>query len=87
MRLLIDTNVILEVMLGQSQAQVAQRFLALAAQHEFHLTNFALHSIEHFLQASIHSGNLAVLSIPPSGIQAVVDTARLLQLDFDDAYQ
>lgn len=100
MRLLIDTNVILEVMLGQPQAQAAQAFLALAGRHEFHLTDFALHSIcqillrrkrvaelESFLKAGIDSGNVTVLSVSAAHIQEVIDTASLLRLDFDDAYQ
>ena len=97
MRLLIDTNVFLEVMLGQSQAQA---FLALAGQHEFHLSNFALHPIcqillrrklfvvwEGFLKVAIFSRNIAVLSFQAADLQEVIDTARLLRLDFDDAYQ
>ena len=100
MRLLIDTNVILEVMLGQPQAHDAQAFLALAGKHEFHLSNFALHSIcqillrrkliaplDSFLKTAIFAGNITVLSLPPINVADVVDTARLLSLDFDDAYQ
>lgn len=100
MRLLIDTNVILEIMLNQPQALDAQALLSLTGSHEFHLSSFALHSIcqillrhkltvplEHFLNTAILSGNINVLSIPPREVQEVVDTARLLSLDFDDAYQ
>ena len=100
MRLLIDTSIILEIMLGQPQAQAAQAFLALAGQHEFHLSNFALHSIcqillrrklvgplEGFLKSAIFSGNITVLPIQPDELQEVIDTARLFRLDFDDAYQ
>jgi uncharacterized protein len=100
MRLLVDTNIILEVMLNQPQARDAQAFLALAGKHELHLSNFALHSIcqillrrklvaalDSFIKTAILSGNFTVLSLPPLSVQEVVDAARLLRLDFDDAYQ
>ncbi len=100
MRLLVDTNIILEVMLSQPQVRDAQAFLALAGNHEFHLSNFALRSIcqillrrkliaalDSFLKTAIVTGNLTVLSLPPLSVQEVVDAARLLRLDFDDAYQ
>jgi predicted nucleic acid-binding protein len=100
MRLLIDTNIILEVMLSHPQARAAQAFLALAGKHEFHLSIFALHSIyqillrrklaaplDSFLKTAILSGNIIVLSLPSIQVHEVVDTARLLGLDFDDAYQ
>jgi predicted nucleic acid-binding protein len=100
MQILIDTNVFLEVLLNQSQAQVAKDFLLKSDRHEFVITDFALHSIcvillrrrritplEKFLADTIGADRVAVLSLNPSELALVIDTARLLGLDFDDAYQ
>ena len=100
MRLLIDTNVIIEVMLNQQQAQQAKDFLALAGQHSFYLSNFSLHSIcqillrrrlllalETFFNDVILTGNITVVAFKETELPDVIDAARLLNLDFDDAYQ
>jgi len=44
-RLLIDTNIILEVILEQAKAGEARAFLAKTDEHEFFLSDFSLHSI------------------------------------------
>ena len=45
MRLLVDTNILLEVILEQEKAEEAQRLLAEAKEHSFFLTDYSLHSI------------------------------------------
>ncbi len=45
MRLLIDTNVFLEVLLEQARAEEAQLLLAAIEGHEFFISDFSLHSI------------------------------------------
>lgn len=100
MRILIDTNIFLEVLLNQQQAQAARDFLLKSDQHEVFISNFALHSIcvillrrrklaplEKFLADTIGAGRVAVLSLNSSELTLVIDTAQLLGLDFDDAYQ
>lgn len=100
MRILIDTNVFLEVLLNQRQAQAAKDFLLKSDQHEFFISNFALHSIcvillrrrkitplEKFLADTIGAGRVAVLSLISSELTLVIDSTQLLGLDFDDAYQ
>ncbi|MGH9837032.1 MAG: type II toxin-antitoxin system VapC family toxin [Blastocatellia bacterium] len=100
MRILIDTNVFLEVLLNQRQAQAAKDFLLKSDQHEFFISNFALHSIcvillrrrkllplEQFLADTIGAGRVAVLSLNSSELTLVIGSTQLLGLDFDDAYQ
>jgi uncharacterized protein len=100
MRLLIDTNVFLEVLLQQAQADAAAELLQNTSAHEFWLTDFALHSIcvalwrnkaipllYQFLNDVVLLGNAAVVTIAPTGHIEVVDAAQLFKLDFDDAYQ
>ena len=45
MKLLIDTNIFLEVLLEQVQANDAQALLATVEAHEFFISDFSLHSI------------------------------------------
>ena len=100
MRLLIDTNVFLEVLLQQAQADAAAELLQNTSAHEFWLTDFALHSIcvglwrnkaipilYNFLNDVILLGNATVVTIAPTDHAEVVDAAQLFKLDFDDAYQ
>jgi uncharacterized protein len=100
MRLLLDANVILEVLLEQRQADAAAELLANNGEHDLYLSNFALHavcliSLRHhalqvliqFLNDAVVSSSLNVLEIPSEELLEVLDTAQLLRLDFDDAYQ
>ena len=45
MRLLIDTNVFLEIILEQQNARQAKELLQETAEHEFFITDYSLHSI------------------------------------------
>jgi len=45
MRLLIDTNVFLEVILEQARAKEAQDLLSKTEEHEFFISDYSLHSI------------------------------------------
>jgi len=44
-RLLIDTNIFLEVLLEQARAEEARSLLAAVESHEFFISDFSLHSI------------------------------------------
>jgi uncharacterized protein len=100
MRLLIDTNVFLETMLDQRQAADARAFLAQVTAHNCFITDFALHSIcqlllrrnlagalTSFLSDTILAENILVLTCGTTDLTEVIETAQLLGLDFDDAYQ
>ncbi|MEK6288198.1 MAG: hypothetical protein AABO57_20960 [Acidobacteriota bacterium] len=45
MRLLIDTNIFLEILLEQSRAEEAKELLRKVDQHDFFISDFALHSV------------------------------------------
>jgi uncharacterized protein len=100
MKLLIDTNIFLEIFLSQAQAQLAKDFLANPENYELYLSDFSLHSIgvillrknlpqlfQQFLTDVISSGNVGVIYLLASDLSEVAKTAQTLGLDFDDAYQ
>ena len=45
MRLLIDTNLFLEVILDQQRAAEARQFLSRTEEHDFFISDFSLHSV------------------------------------------
>lgn len=100
MRLLVDTNVFLEVLLAQSRAAEARKFLQNSPAHELFTTDYTVHSIGLLLfrrkQPNIFSqfvddvfirSGAAMLSLNPAELEAVVNGASRFGLDFDDAYQ
>lgn len=100
MRLLIDTNVFLEIILEQQKADEAKTLLSHAADHEFFVSDYSLHSIgllffrrkqhdvfQSFLRDLTVNAGVALASLPTSDMQAVIDAAKKYNLDFDDAYQ
>ena len=100
MKLLIDSNVFLEVLLEQADSDAAEEFLARSDQHDFFVSDFSLHSIclivlrhksrmllEAFLADTILSGSVAQISIPALELNDVLSNMHLLNLDFDDSYQ
>ena len=100
MRLLIDTNIFLEVILEQARAEEAQTFLGRNEEHEFFLSDFSLHSVgillfrrkrhqvfRQFLTDMMAQAGMELLSVPVSDMDAVALVAERFDLDFDDAYQ
>lgn len=100
MRLLIDTNIFLEIILEQEKAQAARALLATAEPHEFFLSDFSLHSIglllfrrrQHevfyrFLQDMLFNVGINPASLSAEDMESVINAGRRFQLDFDDAYQ
>ena len=100
MRILADTNVFLEILLDQARAGEARALLAQVRNHEFFLSDYALHSIgvllfrrkqpltfRAFLQDVIVGGAATVVSLSTDDMEAVIDAARRFNFDFDDAYQ
>lgn len=45
MKCLVDTNIFLEVILDQDQADSAKQFLSQAHRHELYISDYSLHSI------------------------------------------
>ncbi len=100
MRLLIDTNIFLEIILEQEHAEEAKRLFAGGKSHDFFLTDFSMHSIglllfrrsqpqifQQFLLDTILSGVVILIAHPIEGMEAVAESAKKWNLDFDDAYQ
>ena len=100
MKLLIDTNIFLEIFLNQAQAQIAKDFLANPDNHELCISDFSLHSLgvillrrrlpqlfQQFLVDVISSGNVSVIYLSANDLPEVIKSAQLFGLDFDDAYQ
>ncbi|MCT7951612.1 PIN domain-containing protein [Ancylothrix sp. C2] len=94
---LVDTNVFLEVLLQQQRADEAQRFLLNAPVGSIHITDFRLYSIG-ILLVRRNLGDVFELFVEDMAAMRLVrlnleelaslgETARNLNLDFDDAYQ
>ncbi len=100
MKLLVDTNVLLEIMLEQEKAEEARTFLAKTETHEFFLTDYSLHSLgllllrrrqprvfQQFLRDMVLNGILRGISLAVEDMEGLVEVALRFDLDFDDAYQ
>jgi predicted nucleic acid-binding protein len=100
MKLLLDTNIFLEIILDQEQASDAKELLLHTDQHDLYLSDYTLHSIglllfhrkqhqafQSFVQDVVLEGGVGVLSLPSEELKDVIRAAQEFQLDFDDAYQ
>ncbi len=99
MRLLLDTNVFLEILLEQEKAEEALEFLKNRAEHEFYISDFTIHSIGIILfykhryeifyafLSDIESLGLSTVSLKPHEMASAINPASQFNLDFDDAYQ
>ncbi|MBI2359860.1 MAG: type II toxin-antitoxin system VapC family toxin [Deltaproteobacteria bacterium] len=100
MRLLIDTNIFLEIILQQEKADDAAALLRKAGEHEFFISDYSLHSIglllfrrrlhdifRKFLSDIRVNAGVTLVSISMDDMEAVVNAAMMYNLDFDDAYQ
>jgi predicted nucleic acid-binding protein len=100
MRLLIDTNVFLEVFLNQEQAEAARSLLSMVGEHDMFLSDFSPHTIgvvlfrkrlyrmfQDFVQDTIGRAGFGVLSLPVNEVERAARAAERFRLDFDDAYQ
>ncbi len=97
---LIDTNIILELLLGREKAEDAGRFLLTVPSSELHLSEFSLYSLGIFLSQRkmsdtflelvddlIVRGGITVLRLLPEDMRNIVASGDRFGLDFDDAYQ
>ncbi len=100
MKLLVDTNIFLEVLLEQARADEARKFLAKTDAHDFFISDFSLHSIgvillrrkkadafRKFLADMVAGAGTMVAVLNADEVEAVADHAATFNLDFDDAYQ
>ena len=100
MRLLLDANIFLEVILDQERAREARALLSKVERHEFFISDYSLHSIglllfrrgqdevfRQFLEDMILGVGVAVIGLSAQQMKAIIQVARRFGLDFDDAYQ
>lgn len=100
MRLLIDTNIVLEVILEQAKAEEAQALLVKTEEHEFFISDYSLHSIglflfrrkqhhifQEFVDDMMFQAGMMVASLSVEDMVSVIEAAQRFTLDFDDAYQ
>ncbi len=97
---LVDTNIWLERLLGQSKSDEVGQFLDHIPSNQLFITDFAFHSIcviltrlkrkaslLDFVQDVFANGAVTLVSIKPEETQSLVDAMDKYKLDFDDAYQ
>jgi len=100
MKMLIDTNIFLEIILEQEKAEEAKQLLLRTDEHELCLTDYSLHSIglllfrrkqhdifHQFLTDRILNARIRLRTLTVQGILEVIEAAQRFKLDFDDAYQ
>jgi hypothetical protein len=100
MRLLIDTNTFLEVLLEQEKADEASQLLSETQEHEFFVSDFSLRSIglllfrrqqhdasRQFVTDMYLNAGVRSAALPATEMDAAIQAAERFGLDFDDAYQ
>lgn len=97
---LLDTNVILELLLNQEQADVVEQLLQSVSPERLFFSECSLYSpgialvhrklYDMFVRAVddlLVTGGARLMRLTASDMQDVVQTGRQFNLDFDDAYQ
>jgi hypothetical protein len=97
---LLDTNLFLEILLGQERAEERQRFLQQAPREQLLVSDFSLYSIgihafrrgipDAFVcmvQDIIIEGGVRLVALSAEDMRQVADVSLRYRLDFDDAYQ
>lgn len=100
MKLLLDTNLFLEVILGQENAQMVKNILLRTDRYEFFISDYALHSIglllfrrkmyetfRIFLSDILFNEVVKLVILPVREMERMIKSAESFNLDFDDAYQ
>ena len=100
MKLLLDTNIFLEVILDQERANEARTLLSEVERHEFFISDYSLHSIglllfrrgkhevfRQFLEDMVLGVGVAVITLSAQEMESLIEAAQRFGLDFDDAYQ
>jgi len=100
LRCLVDTNIFLEILLGQKHQQAAKELLSSGSTHQMYITDFSLHSVglilfrekryglfREFVADMLINAGIGTVSISNRRISDVVTAAHQYGLDFDDAYK
>jgi predicted nucleic acid-binding protein len=88
------------VILEQAKAEEAQALLVKTEEHEFFISDYALHSIglllfrrkqhhvfQEFVNDMMFQAGMMVASLSVEDMVSVIEAAQRFGLDFDDAYQ
>jgi len=99
-RLLIDTNIFLEVILDQAKAKEVRALLIKTKEHQFFLSDYSFHPIglllfhrkkhhvfRQFVNDMIIHAGMTIVSLSVDDMGSVIETSKKFSLDFDDAYQ
>ena len=100
MRLLIDTNIVLEIILDQEKSEEARALFSNSDTHEFFMSNFSIHSIgiflfrrnqrndfKKFINDMLINIGVKIKSLSLDDMGSAISAADSFNLDFDDAYQ
>lgn len=100
MKLLLDTNILLEVILEQQREREVKNLLSKIDKYEFFVTDFSIHSIglllfrreQHqtfleFLNDAFVESGISMISLNIEDMKEVASVSQHFALDFDDAYQ
>jgi predicted nucleic acid-binding protein len=100
MSLLLDTNIFLEVLLGQERAEEARQLLSSSSQRTLYLSDFTLFSIGlklfrsgtpsafvEFVNDIVLRGIVIVATVSPDAAEESAAAATRFALGFDDASQ
>lgn len=100
MKFLVDTNIWLELLLGQEKSEIVSLFLEQVSIDDLFVSDFAIHSIgvilskkkkadifSEFLDDLFVNGQITQLSLDPVELHQVATNIQEFNLDFDDGYQ
>lgn len=100
MRLLIDSNIFLEILLDRENKESAKNLLIQIDRHQFYISDYSLQSIglilfragkaekfTEFVQDMILRPEIHVPTLLPHDAPLILDKSTAHKLDFDDAYQ
>ena len=100
MKYLLDTNIWLEVLLGQNKADSVRQFIQLTDSTQLAITDFSLFSIgiillqlkkdnvyQEFITDILENANVTRLHLESDELKILPVVAKEYNIDFDDAYQ
>jgi len=100
MKLFLDTNIFLEVILEQEKTEDSKSLLSKSEDHDFFISDFSLHSIglllfyrkqhdvfQQFMKDIFIDAGMLLISLSVEDMKRVVYMSQKFKLDFDDAYQ
>jgi len=100
MKLLIDTNIFLEIILDQEKAPEAKSLLTKTDEHKYFISDYSLHSIGlllfrrklheifgQFVKDMMINAGITTASLYIEDIDDIINASQRFDLDFDDAYQ